>query len=57
MYIYIVFVYGFIEQTKIIRPDEDAKFWCQAGLDKDGFEKRFINETIGIVTFILMYIV
>lgn len=26
-------------KAKRIRPDEDAKFWCQAGLDKDGFEK------------------
>ncbi|XP_065929438.1 N-lysine methyltransferase KMT5A-A-like isoform X3 [Magallana gigas] len=38
-------------KAKRIRPDEDAKFWCQAGLDKDGFEKRFINNTIGFGVF------
>ncbi|XP_055999988.1 uncharacterized protein LOC130048025 [Ostrea edulis] len=38
-------------KTKRIRPDEDAKVWCPAGLDKDGFEKRFINETIGFGVF------
>uniref|UniRef100_A0A8W8MHM7 SET domain-containing protein n=1 Tax=Magallana gigas TaxID=29159 RepID=A0A8W8MHM7_MAGGI len=38
-------------KAKRIRSDEDAKFWCQAGLDKDGFEKRFINNTIGFGVF------
>eukprot|EP00105_Crassostrea_gigas_P033994 XP_019918142.1 PREDICTED: uncharacterized protein LOC105348884 [Crassostrea gigas] len=30
-----------------ISPDQDAMFWCNAGLDKDGFETRFINKAIG----------
>lgn len=30
-----------------ISPLEDAKFWCETGLDKDGFKKQFISKTVG----------
>lgn len=53
-YNYTVFLI-FFKKAKRIRPDEDAKFWCQAGLDKDGFEKRFINNTIGINCYLYTY--
>ena len=29
-------------------PSQDAQFWCEIGLDKDGFERRFISQEIGM---------
>ena len=36
-----------IEVPKRISPFQDAKFWCDIGLDKDGFERKFISDEIG----------
>lgn len=34
-------------QSRRVGPDVDAEFWCKAGLDKDGFEEKYIDDTIG----------
>ncbi|XP_078339764.1 N-lysine methyltransferase KMT5A-A-like [Crassostrea virginica] len=38
-------------KSRRVSPDVDAEFWCKAGLDKDGFEKRYIDDTIGFGVF------
>ncbi|XP_078322112.1 N-lysine methyltransferase KMT5A-A-like [Crassostrea virginica] len=38
-------------KRKRYNPDEDAKYWCLAGLDKDGLEKKYINRNIGYGVF------
>lgn len=38
-------------KSRRVGPDVDAEFWCKAGLDKDGFEKKYIDDTIGLGVF------
>ena len=38
----------FFSQKSRLSPDSEAKFFCEAGLDKDGFEVKYISDYKGI---------
>ncbi|KAK3085669.1 hypothetical protein FSP39_006918, partial [Pinctada imbricata] len=38
-------------QSKRVSPLDDAVYWCEAGLDRDGLESRFIDSNIGYGVF------
>lgn len=35
-------------QKSRLSPDAEAKFFCEAGLDKDGFEVKYLSDYKGI---------
>ncbi|XP_056014830.1 uncharacterized protein LOC130052811 [Ostrea edulis] len=39
------------KKVKRLKPEEDAKWWCQAGLDKDGFRVKYISDYKGFGVF------
>ncbi|XP_056017520.1 uncharacterized protein LOC130046414 [Ostrea edulis] len=39
------------KKVKRLKPEEDAKWWCQAGLDKDGFKVKYISDYKGFGVF------
>ena len=38
-------------------PDAEAEFYCQAGLDKDGFDIKYISDYKGISKFVIMGVI
>ncbi|WAR20332.1 KMT5A-like protein [Mya arenaria] len=39
------------QQKKRTTPIQDARFWCETGLDKNGFKKQYIDKDIGYGVF------
>ena len=39
---------SYFQASRRQTPVDDAKFWCDIGLDKDGFERKFVSNEIGM---------
>lgn len=41
------FSHEFSFQKRKLSPENEAKFYCQAGIDQDGFEKKLVSKFVG----------
>lgn len=42
----------FFSQKSRLSPDAEAKIFCEAGLDKDGFDVKYLSDYKGIYMYI-----
>lgn len=36
-----------LQKAKRLSPNEDAEYYCKAGIDKDGFDLKYISDFKG----------